>query len=250
MMRKCWIMFCLSLLATAFLLSAVSCRKQPQTNAQDSNQPEKGTGSIEPANDKVVQLAFELPDFAYRGTKQNIFVENLEPISTKDREPFYAPLGTKIISLGKPVTSSPDTDPIEGQVSYITDGVKEASGGSYVELGPFLQNVTIGLGAEYEIYAILVWHFHSEPCVYFDVIVQVADDPDFISNVRTLFNNDIDNSAGLGTGTDKHYVENHRGKLIDAKGTRAGYVRLYSNGNNINELNHYIEVEVWGKPVK
>jgi hypothetical protein len=25
-------------------------------------------------------------------------------------------------------------------------------------------------------------------------------------------------------------------------------VRLYSNGNTTNKLNHYIEVEVWGKP--
>jgi hypothetical protein len=30
--------------------------------------------------------------------------------------------------------------------------------------------------------------------------VQTADDPDFITNVRTLFNNDIDNSLGLGVG--------------------------------------------------
>ena len=250
MARKCWIMFCLSLLATICLLPGVSCRKQPQTNAQDSNQPEKDAGSIEPANDKVVQLAFELPNYVLGGTRQNIRVENLEPLSTKDREPFYAPLGTKIISLGKPVTSTTDSEPIVGQLSYITDGDKEASDGSNVQLGPLLQNIIIDLGAEYEIYAILVWHFHNLPRVYFDVIVQVADDQDFITNVRTLFNNDIDNSAGLGTGTDKHYVENYRGKLIDAKGARASYIRLYSNGNNDNELNDYIEVEVWGKPVK
>ena len=47
----------------------------------------------------------------------------------------------------------------------------------------------------HEIYAIVIWLFHKEPRVYFDVVVQVADDPDFITNVRTLFNNDIDNSA-------------------------------------------------------
>ena len=68
--------------------------------------------------------------------------------------------------------------------------------------------------------------------------------------VRTLFNNDIDNSAGLGVGKDMHYTETHEGKLIDAKGARARYVRLYSNGNNGSDLNHYIEVEVYGKPVE
>ena len=68
-------------------------------------------------------------------------------------------------------------------------------------------------------------------------------------NVRTLFNNDTDNSAGLGAGTDMHYVETNKGELIDAKGVKARYVRLYSNGNNNNDLNHYIEVEVYGRPL-
>jgi len=80
--------------------------------------------------------------------------------------------------------------------------------------------------------------------------VQVADDPDFITNVRTLFNNDIDNSAGIGVGEEMHYTETNEGRLIDAKGLKARYVRLYSNGNTSNDLNHYIEVEVYGKPVE
>jgi hypothetical protein len=131
----------------------------------------------------------------------------------------------------------------------ITDGDKEASDGSYVELGPSLQHVTIDLEAIYEIYAIVVWHYHKQALVYFDVVVQVADDPDFITNVRTLFNNDTDNSAGLGAGKDMHYTETREGKLIDAKGIRARYVRFYSNGNNGNDMNHYIEVAVYGKPI-
>jgi len=82
-----------------------------------------------------------------------------------------------------------------------------------------------------------------------DVVVQVADDADFISQVRTLFNNDRDNSSGLGVGADRPYVETAEGKLIDAKGTVARYVRLYSRGNNANDQNHYLEVEVFGRPV-
>ncbi|MCB0260329.1 MAG: hypothetical protein KDE62_11525, partial [Calditrichaeota bacterium] len=138
--------------------------------------------------------------------------------------------------------------PVIGEVEMITDGDKDAAEGSYVELGPFLQHVTIDLGQKSDIYAIVVWHFHKQPRVYFDVIVQVADDADFITNVHTLFNNDHDNSAGLGVGKDKHYVETSEGRLIDAKGVQARYVRLYSNGNTGNDLNHYIEVEVHGKP--
>ena len=85
---------------------------------------------------------------------------------------------------------------------------------------------------------------------YLDVIVQVADDEDFTQNVRTLFNNDNDNTAGLGKGKDMNYVETSEGKLVDAKGVKARFVRLYSAGNNANDLNHYVEVEVFGRPAK
>jgi hypothetical protein len=79
------------------------------------------------------------------------------------------------------------------------------------------------------------------------VIVQISQDPEFITDVKTIFNNDMDNSSGLGVGENLHYVETHEGKLIDAKGLQGRYVRLYSNGNNSNDLNHYIEVDVYGK---
>jgi hypothetical protein len=41
-------------------------------------------------------------------------------------------------------------------------------------------------------------------------------------------------------------VETSEGKLIDTKGIQARYLRCYSNGNNNNDLNHYIELEVYG----
>jgi len=47
-----------------------------------------------------------------------------------------------------------------------------------------------------------------------------------------------------------NYVETAEGKLVDAKGGKARYVRLYSRGNNANELNHYVEVEVFGRQAK
>ena len=37
---------------------------------------------------------------------------------------------------------------------------------------------------------------------------------------------------------------------MDAKGVTARYVRSYSNGNSSDEKNHYIEIEVFGKPAK
>jgi len=192
----------------------------------------------------------ELPKAMFIGTPENIQgVVNLEKPLGRPRPPFYAPVGTENVASGKLVSSS-DEEPIIGEIKMVTDGDKEAADGSYVELGPLLQHVTIDLEAEYDIYAILMWHYHKEGRVYRDVVVQVADDPDFITNVRTVFNNDNDNSAGLGIGKDMHYVETHEGKLIDAKGVRARYVRLYSRGSSSNDLNHYIEVEVFGKPAK
>lgn len=194
-------------------------------------------------------LEIQLPKAMFTGTKEPIRVSNLRKLDQGDRPPFLAPVGTTNVALGKPVSAS-DEEPIIGEIEMITDGDKEAADGSYVELGPFLQHVTIDLEARHEIYAIVIWHYHKLPRAYRDVVVQVADDPDFTTNVKTLFNNDIDNSAGLGAGTDMHYIETYKGELIDAKGAKVRYVRLYSNGNSSDDLNHYIEVEVYGKPVK
>ena len=182
------------------------------------------------------------------GTPQNIRVPGgkLEKPLGKAREDFLAPSGVTNVAAGKPVSAS-DEFPVIGEIEFVTDGDKDGSDGSYVDLGPFQQYVTIDLEKEYEIYAIVAWHFHKQARAYIDVVVQVADDPDFVTNVRTLFNNDHDNSAGQGAGTDWHYVETAEGKLIDAKGEKARYVRLYSEGNSSDDSSHYIEVEVFGK---
>jgi len=168
---------------------------------------------------RLSPLEIKLPRAMFTGTEKPIRVSNLKKFSTEDRPPFLAPAGTTNVALGKPVTSS-DEEPIIGEIEMITDGDKEAADGSYVELGPFLQHVTIDLEEMYEIYAVAVWHYHQNPQVYFDIIVQVSDDSDFITNVRTLFNNDTNNTAGLGVGTDMHYVETNKGELIDAKGAQ------------------------------
>lgn len=153
--------------------------------------------------------------------------------------------GTELLSAGKPVTGSDDF-PIIGELAYITDGDKEADEGYFVELLDGLQWVQIDLGAPAELSAIWLWHYHSEARAYHDVIVRLSNDPEFQEGVTTVFNNDYDNSAQFGKGKDRPYVDNRFGKLVDAKGTEARYVRLYSNGNTSNDMNHYIEVEVFG----
>ena len=163
----------------------------------------------------------------------------------RPRPPFFAPKGVKNLALGKKITGS-DEEPIVGDIKMITDGDKKAADGSYVELGPFTQYIQVDLEAEKEIYALLLWHYHKQARVYFDVVMQVSNDPDFEKST-TIYNNDHDNSAEQGVGKDNHYVETSEGRLVDAKGVKGRYVRFYSGGNNASDLNHYIEVEVYGK---
>jgi hypothetical protein len=182
------------------------------------------------------------------GTPPDLRAPRTKPVRRAAGPPFLAPVGTRNVALRKPVRAS-DEEPIIGALEVINDGDKEAVEGSYVELAPLLQHVTIDLETPHEIYGIRVWHAHQQPRVYFDVIVQIAEDRDFTRGVQTVFNNDMDNSAGLGVGTDLHYVDTHFGELFDAQGTRGRFVRLYSNGNTSNDQNHYTEVEVYGRPV-
>ena len=194
--------------------------------------------------EEMVKLELELPKPLFAGTPKAIKTPNLErkPVIPE----IMVPKGTTNLAEGKEVTSSDDF-PVIGELEYLTDGDKDGADGSYVELGPGVQWAQIDLGAKKSMYAVAIWHYHAQARAYRDVIVQVADDPDFIENVQTIFNNDHDNSAGLGAGKDKEYVETNKGKLIDAKAVKGRYVRLYSNGSTGSDMNHYIEVEVFGK---
>jgi hypothetical protein len=201
------------------------------------------------SGEKLVPIPIQLPKPMFEGTPQNLSVPNLAKPLGRAREPFLAPPGVTNVAKGRKVTSS-DDEPVIGELEQVTDGDKKGAEGSFVELGPGVQHVTVDLGAMHEVYAVVIWHFHKTPRVYFDVVVQLADDAGFTKNVRTIFNNDHDNTSGLGAGKDLNYVETSEGKLVDAKGHRARSVRLYSRGNNANDLNHYVEVEVYGRPAK
>ena len=188
-----------------------------------------------------VALKTDLPKPLFVGTPVPIKLANLEPARTGKRPDFMVPAGTVNLARGKKVTAS-DSDPVIGTLDLITDGDKEGDEGSWVELGPGKQWVQIDLEKDANIYAVMVWHFHSQARVYFDVVVQVSDDPKFETGVTTIFDDTT------GSGKDLAYIETYEGKLIDAKGVKGRYLRLYSKGNTTNKLNHYIEVEVFGKP--
>lgn len=154
------------------------------------------------------------------------------------------PTNDRVVSLRKPVTSTAGI-PILGELRLITDGDVRATEGSYVQLKGGPQSVTIDLEATYAIDGIIVWHYHLQPRVYRDVVVQVSTAPSF-TNAVTVFNNDRDNSLGLGAGIDEEYLETYLGLPIELNGVRGSHVRLYSNGSTADAFNHYVEVTVFG----
>jgi hypothetical protein len=202
------------------------------------------------ASTDKVPLAIKLPAPAFKGTPKDLQLgPNVEPLSDKPRPPMMVPPGLKNLAPGAKISCSDKNVPAD-TLAKLTDGDKDASDQSIIFLRKGTQWVQLDFGSPQEIFAIVIWHAHNMAKVYHDVIVQVADDPDFIENVRTVFNNDADNTSGLGVGTDREYFETYEGKLIDAKGIKARYIRFYSKGSTESALNEYTEVEVYGRPAK
>ncbi len=164
----------------------------------------------------------------------------------KRRPPLMVIPGLKNLALYKPVTSS--AKPTIGELEQINDGIKKSGEFNIVE-GPSW--VQVDLGVQVSIHAIAVWHFYKTPIIYNDVIVRVSDGADFSRNVRVLFNNDHDNSAGLGKGEDTAFISRWCGEVVDARrpdraGTTARFVRLHTGKGAGGESPRYVEVAVYG----
>ncbi|MDQ0087845.1 hypothetical protein J2T12_001251 [Paenibacillus anaericanus] len=145
------------------------------------------------------------------------------------------------VAGGKYVTASSE---IMGNSAFVTDGDK--SGNNYIGVTENLQWIQIDLRQNYSINKVNLWHYFADSRTYHDIIVRVSNDSNFSSGVTTVFNNDTNNSAGLGAGTNAEYSESSLGKSIEFSAVNARYVRLYTNGSSANIYNHYVEVEVWG----
>lgn len=203
------------------------------------------------AESDLAPLPLKLPLPTLKGTPDDLPKgANIEPPSEKPRPAFLAPKGVRNVALNKKVTGS-DRSPVNGELSQITDGNKEAFDDHVVEMRRGVQWVQIDLGEVCDVYAVVVWHDHRWLQVFRNVVVQAADDPDFIQNVTPLFNNDTENAAGLGIGSDRQYFETQQGKLIPVKnGLKTRYLRFYTKGSNLSAFNCYQEIEVYGQPAK
>src|SRR5215472_5749545 len=211
-----------SILGAIILSASLSCR------AADNSAPASG---------EKVPLILKLPPPAFKGTPKDIPLNSyVEPLSDKPRPPMMVPSGLKNIAQNSKLTSS-DKNATPDVLAKLIDGDKESSDQSIIFLRKGTQYVQMDLGSPSEIFAIVIWHAHNTAKVYHDVIVQVADDPYFKENVRTIFNNDRDNTAGLGAGRDREYVETYEGKLINARGVKGRFIRFYSHGSTESALN-------------
>ncbi|MBK8090852.1 MAG: hypothetical protein IPK32_02330 [Verrucomicrobiaceae bacterium] len=184
------------------------------------------------------------------GTPTPTELPNLEkPDPSKVIKTFMAAKGTVNVAQGKKVTSS-DTAPIIGDLTLVTDGDPDGADGSFVELMPGLQWVQIDLEKSHDIGKVAMWHYHKQAQAYIDVIVQVSDDAEFKNGVTTIFNSDHDETQKMGKGADPAYIETNHGRVIDGKGAKGRYVRLWSAGNTASDMNHYCEVQVYAVPAK
>ena len=232
----------------AVALSFTSCGdKKASTASSATSATAPAAEAAAPAGD-METIVPEFPKPMFIGTPVPAALPNLEkPDPDKVVKELKVPKGTVLVSKGKPVTSS-DPAPIIGDLPLVTDGDPDGADGSFVELAPGPQWVQIDLEKPTAIQKILMWHYHKQAQAYVDVIVQISDDAEFKTGVTTVFNSDHDNTLTLGEGKDPAYIETNHGRVIEGKGTKGRYVRLYSNGNTSNEMNHYCEVFVYGIP--
>ncbi|MNR03993.1 hypothetical protein D3C85_1199180 [compost metagenome] len=153
------------------------------------------------------------------------------------------------------------TDPIAKLVSQYRDitysaaGVNDAfpsklsngnlSSSDFVDVGTGAVHAVMDLGSTVTLNQISMWHYFNDSRQYHDVIVQISNDADF-SSYTNVFNNDTNNSAGQGIGTDAEYTETSAGKTITFGPISGRYVRFWLNGNTVNTSNYMVELEVYG----
>ncbi len=195
----------------------------------------------------LVPLVLDLPKPAFKTLPRDLQIgADVAALSDRPRAPLMVPPGLLNLAPGSTIASS-DNNVTAESLAKIADGDKSASESSIIFLRKGLQWVQMDLGSPHDLFAIVIWHAHNAAKIYHDVIVQVCDEPGFHEHVRTLFNNDRDNTSGLGRGSDREYIETYEGKLINARGTRGRYLRFYSKGSTESALNEYTEIEVHGR---
>src|SRR5207302_887516 len=113
------------------------------------------------------------------------------------------------VAAGKTAVTASAT-PYGSPLSILTDG--DSSPTAYIGLPAGPQWLRLDLEGTYTLEKLTVWHF-SYPAgrTYHDVILQLSRDG---QNWTTVYNNDTDNSAAQGAGSDSEYPETDTGKTV------------------------------------
>jgi hypothetical protein len=154
--------------------------------------------------------------------------------------------GSMNMALNKPVTFSGSTSQSQ---AYADDG-DASNTNHWTGLNAAGKGwMQIDLGAPTTVSQIMLWQYYGDGRTYHDVVVQLSNDPNFgAAQTVTVFNNDTDNSSGLGTGTDAEYAETSAGKSIQVNDVTARYVRFWANGNTHNSYDSWVEAQVFQTP--
>ena len=239
------------ILFAVLCMSAGGCKKDKFEPSIDN--PEQTKEGVRPEVEvKFVELDLGLDAITAATSRDSI--EEISPPHlrkyNKDEKhkPFMVVDGLENLAMFKPVTVS--DEPTVGEVEQINDEIKTSGDFDFVE-GP--EWVQVDLEESASIHAVVVWHYHKSVVIYNDVIVQISDDADFSQNVRTLFNNDHDNTAGIGKGDNTAYISTGWGEVVDARDgdlspATARYVRVYTGVSTDGLLPRYVEVAAYGNP--
>lgn len=162
------------------------------------------------------------------------------------------------VAIGKTVSSNAASS--SGQpLSALTDGVKTTDKYVLYGVSDGPKYAQVDLGQAYDVARVNIRNDWGAAGTYRtgkDLIVQLSNDPTFASGVTTIFNNDGDNSSGLGAGTDAEYVEPGDGSgkdILLADTVNARYVRYWANGHvringTVNLVDTPVEIEVYADP--
>jgi hypothetical protein len=138
-------------------------------------------------------------------------------------------------------TNSSNNNP--NVLGLITDGDKTLT--NIADLNTGAVYIQYDLGASYNVDDVKLWHYYGDPRSYHDVLVELSNSSTFATGNTIVFNDDTNNSLGLGTGTDTEYAESSAGSNISFSAVNARYIRIYSNGSSSNTANHYVEAEAY-----
>ncbi len=161
-------------------------------------------------------------------------------------------IGLVNIALGKLVTGSAPAhisytahtwclEPLDFDYSIFVDGNSNPVDWSSCDPIPYAslnesgrQWLMVDLGAVFNISKIKLWHYRNY--VYHDNIVEISEDGE---NWTLVYDSNIDGE----------YTETSEGKRIPLEPKNARYIRNWLNGNNVNNGNHWVEVEVYGTKI-